>query len=71
MIVIPHGIDFLNWTATLYIDLPNLNLPLATNESNWKEWAENMILDNELTNVPVPESFTSWRNWAEYFVNNV
>lgn len=71
MIVIPIGIDFLTWMATLYIDLPKLNIPLATNEIYWKEWADSVILDNELVNVPLPENFSDWRNWAEYFVNNV
>ncbi len=71
MIVIPTGITFFDWTSSLYTDLPRLNLPLASEEENWKEWAETMILDNELDNVPIPENFSDWRNWAEYFVNNV
>lgn len=71
MIVIPHGIDFINWSCTLYDDLPYLNIPLASSEQEWKKWAETIILDNDLVNVPIPEIFDDWRNWAEFFVNNV
>lgn len=70
-IVVPYGIDFVTWTNTLYDSLPQLNLPMATTEDEWKDWAESMILDNDLVDVPLPESFTSWQNWAEYFLNNV
>ena len=70
-IVVPYGIDFITWTCTLYDSLPQLNLPMATTEDEWKDWAESMILDNDLVNVPLPESFDSWQNWAEYFLNNV
>lgn len=71
LIIVPEGIDFLSWTFTLYDSLPHLNLPMATNEKEWREWAETLILDNDLVNVPLPENFTSWQNWAEFFLNNV
>lgn len=70
-IVVPIGLDFLTWANSLYESLPQLNLPMATSEDEWKDWAESLILDNDLVNVPLPESFTSWQNWAEYFLNNV
>jgi hypothetical protein len=70
-IVIPRNIDFVTWAANLYIDLPNLNIPLAMSEETWKEWAQIMLLENELVNVPLPDNFTDWQNWADYFVNNV
>jgi hypothetical protein len=70
-IVIPRDIDFLTWAANLYIDLPNLNIPLATSEKTWKEWARRLLLGNELDGVPLPDNFTDWQNWADYFVNNV
>jgi hypothetical protein len=71
MIVIPQGIEFVEWSNTLYVDLPTLNLPLASDETHWKEWAETLILDNQLVDIPLPQNFDDWRNWAEYFVNNV
>ena len=70
-IVIPRNIDFVTWVANLYIDLPNLNIPLAMSEETWKQWAQIMLLENELVNVPLPDNFTDWQNWADYFVNNV
>jgi hypothetical protein len=70
-IVIPRDIDFLTWSANLYTDLPNLNIPLATSEETWKEWAETMLLENEIVSVPLPDNFDNWQNWADYFVNNV
>lgn len=70
-IVSPQGIDFMTWAANLYIDLPNLNIPLATSEENWKEWARTLLLENVLVNVPLPDNFGNWQNWADYFVNNV
>lgn len=70
-IVIPRDIDFLTWAANLYIDLPNLNIPLAKNEETWKEWARTLLLENELDGVPLPDNFIDWQNWADYFVNNV
>lgn len=70
-IVIPRNIDFVTWVANLYIDLPNLNIPLAVSEETWKELVQTMLLENELVNVPLPDNFTDWQNWADYFVNNV
>ena len=70
-IVVPKYIDFITWTGTLYQDLPNLNIPSAESELNWRDWAESVLLENELINVPLPENFDDWRNWAEYFLNNV
>jgi len=71
MIVLPLGINFEEWAATLYIDLPNLNIPLAPSQELWKEWAQNLLLDNKLVDIPLPQNFSDWRIWAEYFVNNV
>ena len=70
-IVSPRDIDFLTWAANLYIDLPNLNIPLTTSEENWKDWARTLLLENALVNVPLPDNFGDWQNWADYFVNNV
>lgn len=70
-IVVPRDIDFLTWTATLFTDLPNLNIPLAESEQNWKDWAETMLLENDLVNIPLPENFENWRDWADYFVNSL
>ncbi len=71
MIVIPRGINFIEWTNSLYTDLPKLNIPLATSEIGWRDWAETILLENELVNVPLPKDFNDWRNWAEFFINNV
>lgn len=70
-IVIPRNIDFQKWAANLYIDLPNLNIPLPPPVEDWKRWARTLLLENELDSVPLPDNFDDWQNWADYFVNNV
>lgn len=70
-IVIPRDIDFPRWAASLYVDLPNLNIPLPPPVENWKQWARTLLLENELVGVPLPDNFEDWQNWADYFVNNV
>jgi hypothetical protein len=70
MIVIPNNINFIDWTSTLEVDLPDLDIPLATSESKWKEWVLNFIDDNKLSQVPLPDKFNSWRDWADYFVTS-
>lgn len=71
MIVIPHTIAFIPWADSLFIDLPDLDIPKATSEDDWKRWARELININQLSSIPVPETFSNWREWAYYFVNNV
>lgn len=71
MIVMPGYISFVDWAATLNVDLPSLTIPVITSEAEWKEWAQTLLLDNELVNIPLPINFDDWRIWAEFFINNV
>lgn len=71
MIVIPDSIDFVNWSSTINIDMPSLEIPVTTTEDEWKSWALFLIEENKLTQVPLPYQFDNWRHWANYFVNNV
>ncbi len=70
-VVIPTNIEFIPWTSTLVIDLPNLNIPIARTEDDWKSWARHLIDINQLAGIPSPNYFDNWREWANYFVNNV
>jgi len=69
MIVIPEHIDFVTWSSTVQVDLPNIDVPVATSEEEWKSWALFLIEENELIQVPLPDQFDNWRDWADYFVN--
>ena len=71
MIVIPSFIDFITWSRSLFIDLPDLNIPIVELEEDWKTWATRLIEENQLTSVPLPNTFSNWKLWADYFVNNV
>lgn len=71
MIIIPQYIDFKTWANNLFIDLPDLNIPIADSEENWKGWALRLIEENTLNSVPLPNTFSNWKLWADYFVNNV
>jgi len=70
-VTLPINIDFITWTSNISIDLPNLNFPVARDESDWKSWARYTIDLNQLAGVPNPQYFDTWQEWANYFVNNV
>lgn len=71
MIVLPHAIDFMHWSQTLVIDLPNFSIPIAQSEEQWQDWAQRLLEENGLTNLAFPNTFTDWKKWADYFINNV
>ncbi len=75
-VVLPLGISFKTWTAQIRQDLPNLSLPIADDESTWRDWAAQVVNDNALSDVPVPTKLAypneqDWRIWASYFVDSI
>lgn len=70
-LVLPTEIDFMDWSRSLYIDLPHLQIPLALSEDAWKEWAVLLCDLNQLSpNIPIPYTYDDWREWAHYFLQN-
>jgi len=75
-IVQPVGIDFMTWSLQIQEDLPNLIIPLASDEKNWHGWANQLIAVNELSNAPFATKIAfpktkDWRHWANYFVETI
>jgi hypothetical protein len=68
VIVIPDYISFVDWTSTLQVDLPNVEIPLANSENEWKTWVLFLIEENESIQIPLPDQFNNWRDWADCFV---
>lgn len=71
MIIIPYNIDFTSWAENLYIDLPDLNIPLPPSEDQWQLWADRLIEENKLTSAPLPKYYNNWKIWAEYFIETM
>lgn len=67
MIAIPDHINFVDWAGTLQVDLPDIEVPRANSEAEWKTWALSLIEVNNLEQTLLPEQFQNWRDWAVYF----
>lgn len=68
MIVTPDYINFVDWSSTLQVDLPDFEIPVAKSEDEWKSWALFLIEENKLIQIPLPDQFDNWRDWADFFV---
>jgi len=48
------------------VDLPDLNVPLAMSETEWREWAKRLRDLNSLDDIPIAsQEYKTWREWAE------
>lgn len=64
-VVLPVGIDLLDWAASLVIDFPKDDIPRLDNRDAWREWAERLIESPSFLTVPRPDAFPDWKSWAE------
>lgn len=73
--ILPIGINLTNWAASLIIDFPESNIPILTNEREWRRWADELVQDEVflINNVPSSFSYKDWQTWAShvfYLMNN-
>lgn len=71
MIVTPEYISFDQWSRSLFIDLPGLNIPQPISEELWKDWGNRLIEENDLVLVPITNNYENWQKWAVDFVKTV
>jgi hypothetical protein len=66
-IVLPVGITFDAWAATLFVDFSTDEIPLPPTEADWKDWAARLVERNVFQNddIPRPYGFNDWREWAQ------
>lgn len=64
-IVLPVGIDVLDWAASLVIDFPRDDVPRLDDPSAWQQWAERLLQSPSFLLAPRPDAFSDWRSWAE------
>ncbi len=76
MAVLPVFISFSRWANQIKNDFPNVSIPVATSEEEWREWAAQLISANDLANVPRPTKLAypnqeDWKLWAGFFINGI
>lgn len=69
--ILPVKISLKNWAASLIIDFPRDNIPILTDESQWKDWGNKLILETSFANLGSPSTmhFNSWSDWASAVYN--
>jgi hypothetical protein len=72
--ILPIEINLQNWAASLSIDFPNDDIPILTQEENWKEWGNQLIQAESFfnNNAPSTDIYNDWQSWANhvFFVMN-
>ncbi len=76
-IISPHGLSFMRWANHVRIDLPKVDVPVATEDTDWRDWAVDLLSNNTLYVIPYPnpknvnakEDPEEWKKWAEQFIN--
>lgn len=71
--VIPIGISFNNWAASLNVDFPTDDVPAPTPEEKWQDWADQLVACTTFSkaNSPSALGYTSWQSWAQAVYNTV
>lgn len=64
--VMPYGISFTDWAASLVVDFPHDFVPFPLDEASWQNWASDLVQSPTFynQNAPLPDQFSSWQDWA-------
>lgn len=73
--ILPIGVNLRNWANSLFVDFPNDNIPILTQEANWKEWGNQLVQSESFfrNNAPFTDLYDDWEPWANhvfYVMNN-
>lgn len=73
--VLPIGIELLEWAANLLIDFPNDNIPLLFDEDQWRLWGDELVQCTTFAQNQAPQTgdYDDWNTWAQgvyYNMNN-
>jgi hypothetical protein len=54
------------WADSLIIDYPRDNIPLLTNDKNWREWGNILVQENQFcgNGAPGTNAYQDWLSWA-------
>lgn len=70
--IIPEFINFIDWANSLIIDFPSENIPLISDENDWKSWGDFISsLDTfSKQNAPGTAAYQDKWTWAKdlYYV---
>lgn len=65
--VIPKNISLLLWTATLIIDFPDENIPILSDEKDWRLWGDVLSQLNSfaVNGTPSTVGYDNFQDYAE------
>jgi len=71
----PLGMELIMWADSISVDFPNDNIPVLTDEKNWKMWGEDLVaaVTFSQNGAPSPAYYEDWFSWAQevyYTMNN-
>lgn len=66
----PAGMSFVAWASVITEQLAEQGVPIATNESTWRDWVNGLLSTAGLAWVPRTEGFETWQQWADAFVGS-
>jgi hypothetical protein len=64
--MIPKYCSLSDWASSLIIDFPEDDIPILTDESNWKNWGNILIQEDSFADNGSPSTLTfkDWKTWA-------
>jgi hypothetical protein len=65
--MIPTYATLPEWAASLIIDFPSDNVPVLSDENNWKIWGNLLIEENSfaINGAPGTQAYSEWMPWAQ------
>lgn len=67
--MIPDHTDIKTWFSSLLIDFPNDNIPILTDNKNWKSVGNHIIQGGifATNSCPATDTYDEWLAWAKDF----
>jgi len=70
----PWGMQLMGWADTLFVDFPDDDVPVLTDEKGWKLWGDTLIgcTSFALNDAPGTGAYKDWYSWAQqvYYTMN-
>jgi hypothetical protein len=72
-VIIPLEISLKDWAASLVIDFPDDNIPILTDENDWKNWGCLVVEQTSFADngAPSPILFDEVNKWTMAMFNSM
>jgi hypothetical protein len=71
--IIPIHTTLPAWAASLIIDFPSDDIPVLSNEDDWKRWGNQLVQSSTFSQngAPGTAGYNDWQKWAQAIFNTM